>query len=132
MICVLLVFFHFNPITDASGENILDATRLLAGFVNSALLTVIALLVMGEGLARTGVLEAGAQMFFRYGRGYTALATGVINIRQATRAIDRTIVMIIAAALALGSSLQATGGAEFLAFPFLGMHRPPWCCPRSS
>jgi len=28
-------------------------------------------------LARTGVLEAGAQMFFRYGRGHTALATGL-------------------------------------------------------
>ena len=43
------------------------------------------------------------------------LATGVLNIRQAARAIDRTIVMMIAAALALGSALQATGGAEFLA-----------------
>ena len=43
------------------------------------------------------------------------LASGVINIRQASRAIDRTIVMMIAAALALGSALQATGGAEFLA-----------------
>ena len=32
---------------------------------------------MGEALARTGVLEAGAQMFFRYGRGHTALATGL-------------------------------------------------------
>lgn len=28
-------------------------------------------------MARTGVLEAGAQMFFRYGRGHTALATGL-------------------------------------------------------
>jgi len=43
------------------------------------------------------------------------LATGVLNIRLATRAIDRTIVMMIASALALGSALQATGGAEFLA-----------------
>ena len=43
------------------------------------------------------------------------LATGVLNIRQATRAIDRIIVMMIASALALRSALQATGGAEFLA-----------------
>jgi di/tricarboxylate transporter len=43
------------------------------------------------------------------------LTTGVLNIRQASRAIDRTIVMMIAAALALGSALQATGGVEFLA-----------------
>lgn len=77
VICVLLVFFHFVPVVDADGNNILNPTRLLAGFANPALLTVIALLVMGEGLARTGVLEAGAQMFFRYGRGHAALATGL-------------------------------------------------------
>ena len=77
VICVLMVFFHFFPVVDADGQNILDPTRLLAGFANPALLTVIALLVMGEGLARTGVLEAGARMFFRYGRGHAALATGL-------------------------------------------------------
>ncbi len=77
VICVLLVFFHFVPVVDADGDNILNPTRLLAGFANPALLTVVALLVMGEGLARTGVLEAGAQMFFRYGRGHAALATGL-------------------------------------------------------
>ncbi|MBT4907930.1 MAG: SLC13 family permease [Rhodospirillaceae bacterium] len=77
VICVLLVFFHFVPVVDADGHNILNPTRLLAGFANPALLTVVALLVMGEGLARTGVLEAGAQMFFRYGRGHAALATGL-------------------------------------------------------
>jgi di/tricarboxylate transporter len=43
------------------------------------------------------------------------LAIGVLNIRQAALAIDRTIVMMIAAVLALGSALRATGGAEFLA-----------------
>jgi len=77
VICALLVFFHFAPVRDAGGANILDPTKLLAGFANPALLTVVALLVMGEGLARTGILEAGAQMFFRYGRGHAALATGL-------------------------------------------------------
>jgi len=43
------------------------------------------------------------------------LTAGVVQIRQASRSIDRTIVMMIAAALALGVSLQATGGAQFLA-----------------
>ncbi len=79
VICVLLVFFHFVPVVDADGNNILDPTQLLAGFANPALLTVIALLVMGDGLGRTGVLEAGAQMFFRYGRGHAALASGLAN-----------------------------------------------------
>ncbi len=48
--------------------------------------------------------------------GATAMvASGCLNIHQASRAIDRRIVLLIWAALALGSAMQATGGAVFLA-----------------
>ena len=40
------------------------------------------------------------------------VATGCLNIRQATRAIDRKIFLLVGAMLALGSALQATGGGE--------------------
>ena len=40
---------------------------------------------------------------------------GCLNIRQAGRAVDRRIVLLIGAALAMGAALSATGGAEFLA-----------------
>jgi di/tricarboxylate transporter len=43
------------------------------------------------------------------------IATGCLNIRQAARAVDRQIVLIIATALALGVALEATGGAAYLA-----------------
>ncbi|MEK9660462.1 MAG: SLC13 family permease [Alphaproteobacteria bacterium] len=43
------------------------------------------------------------------------LLAKVLNIRQAGRAIDRRVVLLVAAALALGTALQATGGAGFLA-----------------
>jgi di/tricarboxylate transporter len=43
------------------------------------------------------------------------IATGCLNIRQAARAVDRQIVLIIAASLALGVSLEATGGAAYIA-----------------
>jgi di/tricarboxylate transporter len=46
---------------------------------------------------------------------FALVATGCLNIRQAARAVDRQIVLIIAAALALGSALEATGGAAYLA-----------------
>ena len=42
------------------------------------------------------------------------LALGCLNIRQASRAIDGRLVFLVAAALAMGHSLQVTGGAEFL------------------
>jgi len=41
--------------------------------------------------------------------------TGCLNVRQAARAVDRQIVLIIASSLALGAALEATGGAAYIA-----------------
>lgn len=38
-----------------------------------------------------------------------------LNIRQAARAVDRRIILIVASALAMGTAMNATGGAQFLA-----------------
>ena len=43
------------------------------------------------------------------------IVTGCLNIRQAARAVDRQIVLIIAASLALGTALEATGAAAWVA-----------------
>jgi di/tricarboxylate transporter len=43
------------------------------------------------------------------------IGTGVLSLREALRALDSRIVMLVAAALALGEALQYTGGATFLA-----------------
>jgi di/tricarboxylate transporter len=61
VICVLFLFFHFFPIPGADGVNRLDARRILLGFANPALIAVVALLVMGQGMVRTGVLDRAAR-----------------------------------------------------------------------
>lgn len=43
------------------------------------------------------------------------IASGCLNIRQATRAIDRKIFLLVGSMLALGTALQVTGGASYLA-----------------
>ncbi|MBI2587088.1 MAG: SLC13 family permease, partial [Rhodospirillales bacterium] len=43
------------------------------------------------------------------------IATGVLNLRQATRALDRKILTAVAAALAMSVALLETGGAAFIA-----------------
>ncbi len=43
------------------------------------------------------------------------LASGCLNIRQAGRALDRRIYLLVGSMLALGTALQNTGGARFLA-----------------
>jgi len=56
--------------------------------------------------------------------GATAvILSGCLNFRQARRAIDSQIVLIVAASLALGAALQATGGAAYIATNLVnGMH----------
>ena len=51
------------------------------------------------------------------------IITGCINVRQASRAMDRRVIFIVAAALAMGTSMSQTGGAEFLAHSMLGALR---------
>ena len=43
------------------------------------------------------------------------IGVGCLNIRQATRAIDRKIFLLVGSMLALGSALQVTGGADYIA-----------------
>ena len=72
VICLLLLVFHFAPVPDGSG---LGPARLLAGFANPALLALVGLLIMGQGLAQTGVLERGAGILLRAARGNGAMAS---------------------------------------------------------
>ncbi|MEX0695840.1 MAG: SLC13 family permease [Rhodospirillales bacterium] len=61
-ICVILVFFQFfyveKPTPDVEG---LTPAHILIGFANPALIAVLSLLVMGQGLVRTGILDRAAQ-----------------------------------------------------------------------
>ena len=49
----------------------------------------------------------------------TMIITRVLNIRQAVRAIDMRIFLLIGAALAMASALSATQGAQYLSTQFL-------------
>lgn len=57
VIVALLLLFYVFPITGGNGANMLDAAALLSGFANPALITILALLVIGQGLQQTGALD---------------------------------------------------------------------------
>ncbi|MFV0430624.1 MAG: SLC13 family permease [Alphaproteobacteria bacterium] len=60
VIIVLLIFFRFFPIYKGD-VNLTDSKHLLAGISNPALISVLSLLVIGQGIVRTGILDAGAR-----------------------------------------------------------------------
>lgn len=80
VLCALLVFFHFYPVLDQFGHKRLSATRLLEGFGNPALLTVLGLIVVGEGMVRTGLLDRTAQLVFRAGGGRSMLSIALVML----------------------------------------------------
>ncbi len=62
-------------------------------------------------LAATGAIPIAVAAI----SGATAMvATGCLNVRQAARAIDRRIYLLIGASLAMGTALEQTGGAAVL------------------
>lgn len=72
VICALLLLFQFMPVAGPDGANLMGAGRILSGFANPALITVLALLVIGDGLSRTGALSQGAWLLLRAMRGNIA------------------------------------------------------------
>jgi len=77
-ICMLIAFFQAFPINSPSGLNVLDAERLLHGFANPALITVLALLVVGQGMVRTGVLDKVARVVLDLGGGREWLSVTIV------------------------------------------------------
>ncbi len=75
---VLMLFFHFFPVLDSSGVSRLTPERLLRGFANPALITLLALLVIGQGISQTGVLDRGARLALDLGRGRHGLSVVLI------------------------------------------------------
>ncbi len=80
VICILMVFFQLFPVPDADGLNVLSAERLLHGFANPALITVLALLVVGQGMVRTGVLDNVARLVLGLGRGRGWLSITIVMV----------------------------------------------------
>lgn len=52
------------------------------------------------------------------------IATGCLNIRQAVRALDMRIFLLIGAAFAMGLALERTGGAEFIGTNVVHLFEP--------
>lgn len=57
LLALLLLFFQVFPVLDDNGQNLLSPNELLKGFGNRALIAIIALLVVGQGLFQTGAFE---------------------------------------------------------------------------
>lgn len=58
------------------------------------------------------------------GGALAMIATGCLNVRQAVRALDMRIFLLIGAAFAMGLGLERTGGAEFIGTNLINVFEP--------
>ena len=74
ILTLLMVFFYFFPVLGPSNENLLRPATILAGFANPALIAVMALLVVGQGMVNTRALDQMAQSVFQSSVVHPAVA----------------------------------------------------------
>lgn len=110
----LMVFFHFYPLRDDTGEILLSPDRLLLGFSNPALIAVLSLLVLGQAIIRTGSLNEVANIILRICRNHAILAIGLtlFTVAFISQFLNNTptcvIFMPIMAAIAKRLNLSAS------------------------
>ena len=93
----LLLVFTIAPVPDAQGHNLLNAEALLHGFADPALMTILALLVLGQGLFQSGALEGMASRLVVYSRGRPRLVIGaaLITVLVISGFLNNTPVVVI-------------------------------------
>jgi di/tricarboxylate transporter len=96
-LCALLVFFHAFPVRGPDGAALLPAERLLAGFGNPALIAVLALLVIGQGMVRTGILDRGADLvtFLGGGRMWPSIVAALLVVLAVSGFLNNIPVVVI-------------------------------------
>lgn len=95
LIVALLLLFHFWPLTDG-GVMLLDERGLLAGFADPALFSVLGLLVVGQGLVRTGALDDPLHRLSRsFGNGPALLWFILLSVPLLSAFVNNTPVVVV-------------------------------------
>ncbi len=115
---VLLILGESSKLTDIRNNNDIILTKWSAQQINSIAKVIKTLVIFGLVVFCSAFNIAPISITSFTGATFLILFN-CINIRQASRAIDRNITLMIVASLALGSALELTGGAQLLANNFI-------------
>ncbi len=110
----LLLFFEFFPVLGPDGKNLLGYSTLLAGFANPALISIIALLVVGQGLLHSGAFDTTTARLIAAGQNkpHLILAVALIIVLIVSAVMNNTPVTVlfipIVAAMASKTTLSVS------------------------
>lgn len=97
VIATLLLLFQFAPVRNLSGDGLIGPRQLLSGFADPALIAILALLVMGQGLVRAGALDGFSDLLARKGQNFPRLVTifALIVVMLLSGFMNNTPVVVI-------------------------------------
>ncbi|NVK32847.1 MAG: SLC13 family permease [Rhodobacteraceae bacterium] len=107
-VVAFLAIFTAFPVTTSAGP--VTPSDFLQGFANPALLTVICLLIIGQGLFQTDALEKPAVLLMKWSRGKTEIAIVFVLIIVACLSAFLNNTPVVVMSLPLLSALAATRG----------------------
>lgn len=121
---VIVAYLAMFPIAGLpSGAQSLTAGDLVAGFSNPGLITILALLVVGQGLYHTDALDRPAAMMVTVVRRYgaAALAGVFLTIGALSAFMNNTpvVVMFLPVIVALGAAVNRPGSRLLMPLSFI-------------
>jgi len=108
-VSAFIALFSIIPVTKADGT-LVTTGDFLTGFANPALITVICLLIIGQGLFQTDALEGPAKAIVRWTRGKSQWATVPILITVAILSAFLNNTPVVVMFLPILSAVAATAG----------------------
>ncbi|MCV6575604.1 MAG: SLC13 family permease [Cohaesibacter sp.] len=122
---ILMVIFVALPSEPRPAETMVTLDDLLAGFANPALLTVLALLVIGQGLFQTDALDAPAQLITQVAKKSRYLAFIGVYIAAAiiSAFINNTpvVVMFLPIMTVVASNLRLSPSKVLMPLSFISI-----------
>ena len=108
-VTAFIVIFSVVPVETPDGKSVTTAD-FLVGFANPALVTVICLLIIGQGLFQTDALEGPAKAIVRMTRGRSAFATIPILLAVAVLSAFLNNTPVVVMFLPILTAVAATVG----------------------
>ncbi|WP_319410337.1 SLC13 family permease [uncultured Cohaesibacter sp.] len=123
LLLLMMIFVGLPSASDAQGLVTLD--DLLAGFANPALLAVLALLIIGQGLFQTDALDRPAQYITRFAKRhrYIAFVTVYISAAFISAFINNTpvVVMFIPIMTVVAANLRLSSSKVLMPLSFISI-----------
>ena len=123
VILTFMLLFTFAPLTNADGKLLISSGDMLTGFANPALITIMALLVMAQGLFQSGALERLIDQASRRAARSPELAifTVLMGAMIASAFLNNTpvVLMVIPVLAAMASRASSNASPYMMALSFI-------------